>query len=199
MKNLDIGENIGLGFNKAINNAWFFVAFFIFTFFATIAFMNSFGISSFSDTAFFIIAIIFYYIIFIGIYKISLGLLKNKKVDLKKTDDLPLVLNKFILALTMYFAIVFMGLIFFIVPGIIAMIKYQFVPFIILDEKDIGIRQAFRKSNSLASGVHWNLLWFLIISDLFNLAGFMFFGIGLIITIPSMIIAKAGIYKELIK
>ncbi len=199
MKNLDIGENIGLGFNKAINNAWFFVAFFIFIFFATIAFVNSFGISSFSDTAFFIIAIIFYYIIFIGIYKISLSLLKNKKVDLKKTDDLPLVLNKFILALTMYFAIVFIGLIFFIVPGIIVMIKYQFVPFIILDEKDIGIRQAFRKSNSLTSGVHWNLLWFLIISDLFNLAGFMFFGVGLVITIPSMIIAKAGIYKELIK
>lgn len=199
MKNFNIGENIGLGFNKTINNAWFFVAFFIFIFLATIALINSFGISSFSDTAFFIIAIIFYYIIFIGIYKISLGLLKNKKVDLKKTDDLPLVLNKFILALTMYFAIVFIGLIFFIVPGIIAMIKYQFVPFIILDEKDIGIRQAFRKSNSLASGVHWNLLWFLIISDLFNLAGFMFFGMGLIITIPSMIIAKAGIYKELIK
>ncbi|NMB47313.1 hypothetical protein GYA01_00555 [Patescibacteria group bacterium] len=95
------------------------------------------------------------------------------------------------MAITIYFAFVFLGLMFFIIPGIIVMVKFQFVPFIILREKDIGIREAFSKSNSLAKFRHIKLFQLLVVLGLINLIGFMIFAI----TIPATISAKAFIYE----
>lgn len=204
-KNFNIGENIGFGFDRALKNVWFFIAFFLVLFIST-SFFSMFdnyqvpGILGFIlDFIISAAGFLFSYIFFLFLYKISLYLIDNVKINIKELDESLHVFVKFILTTLMYWFFVCLGMILFIVPGVIVMIKYQFAPLIVLDEKEIGIREAFHKSNVLASGVQWKLFWFSLICDFLNFAGLIFFFVGFLITAPTTIIAKVRIYKELKK
>ena len=177
MKVLDIRQSIVFGFKNLRKFLFLFL-------FIPLLFLSKycFGISHFLDNIFFGLFLIIFYIALFCVYKIAL----NEK-------NVLYLFSKFVMAITIYFAFVFLGLMFFIIPGIIVMVKFQFVPFIILKEKDIGIREAFSKSNSLAKFRHIKLFQLLVVLGLINLIGFMIFAI----TIPATISAKAFIYEEI--
>ncbi|MDD3919011.1 MAG: hypothetical protein PHX52_00330 [Candidatus Pacebacteria bacterium] len=204
-KNFNIGENIGFGFDRTLKNVWFFVGFFIVLFISSAFFsmLDDYKLSGIigfiSEFIISISGFLFSFILFLFLLKISLNLIENVKINFKEINESLNVFLKFVLTVLTYWLIVFVGLIFFIVPGVILMIKYQFAALIVLDEKDVGIREAFRKSNVLASGVQWKLFWFSIISDFVNFAGLIFFFVGFLITAPTTIIAKTRIYRELKK
>lgn len=205
-KNFNIGENLGFGFDKTFKNILFFAIFFL-VFFIITSFFSAIGkyelpgfLGMFMSFIISLSGFLASYIFFMLLLKTSLTLISNQKVNLKEVnkDLLPLLL-KFILTTLLYWFIVLVGTVFLIIPGVILMIKYQFASLIILDEPEIGIREAFHKSNVLASGVQWKLFWFSIISDFLNFAGLIFLLIGFIFTGPTTIIAKTRIYKELKK
>jgi len=203
MKNFNIGENIGFGLDKTLNNFSFFALVFLLIFVLMIgsSFVKDFSFFYFLDFSinviFFAISLLISLIFIIGLYKIALFLTKKEKVEIKETDLLLPVFPKFALTVFAYNIIVFLGLIFFIVPGIIFLIKYQFASFIVLNEKNTGIREAFSKSSFLASSLYLKLFLFEIFLAFVNLTGFLCFGFGLLITIPTTIIARAKVYKEL--
>jgi len=203
MKNFNIGENIGFGLDRVLNNLVFFVFVFLSIFILMMGFSYvdpsslPFFIAFTSNVILFIIYLLLSLVFFIGLYKIALSLTTKEKVEIKETDDLLPVFPKFVLTVFTYNLIIFLGLICFIIPGIIFLIKYQFAPFIVLNEKNVGIRESFKKSSSLTSSLCWKLFFFELILGFVNFTGLLCFGLGLLITLPTTIVARAKIYKEL--
>lgn len=103
---------------------------------------------------------------------------------------------RFILGNILYMLLVFAGFMLLIVPGLIWMIKYQYVPYLIVD-KDSPIGGAFSESGRITSGVKWPLFWFLVLLGLINIAGALVFLVGLFATIPTTMIAIAYVYRKL--
>lgn len=106
------------------------------------------------------------------------------------------LLFKFIKGYFLYALIIFAGLLLLVVPGIIWMIKYQYILYFIVD-KESGAIDALRKSGEITDGVKWKLFVFLLLLGLINIAGALFFLIGLFATIPTSIVAMANVYRKL--
>jgi len=103
---------------------------------------------------------------------------------------------KFAAGYILYSLLVAAGLILFIVPGVVFMVKYQYVVYFIAD-KNADISKAFQKSSAITSGIKWELFVFLILLSLINMAGVICFFVGLIVTIPVTMVAMAYVYRKL--
>lgn len=106
------------------------------------------------------------------------------------------LLFKFVKGYFLYALIVTAGFLLLIVPGIIWMVKYQYILYFIVD-KESGAMDALRKSGEITDGVKWKLFAFLLVLGLINMAGALFFLIGLFATVPTSIVAMAHVYRKL--
>ena len=89
------------------------------------------------------------------------------------------------------------GLILLIIPGIYLAIKYQFFSFLIVD-KNMGIMESFKKSEEMTQGVKMNLLLFSLALAGINILGALVFLVGLIVTIPTTVMATVYVYRKLL-
>ncbi len=103
---------------------------------------------------------------------------------------------KFLKGYFLYALIVFAGFLLLIVPGIIWGIKYQYIVYFIVDE-EVGPIEALKKSAEITDGVKWQLFGFFFLLGLINMAGAMFFLIGLFATVPTSIVAMAYMFRKL--
>lgn len=94
------------------------------------------------------------------------------------------------------FLLVLAGFILLIIPGIYWALKYQFVPYILVDQK-CGIMDAFTLSSQLTKGKKWKLLGFNLTLFGIILLGILCFFMGLLIAVPLIGLAEAYIYREL--
>lgn len=98
---------------------------------------------------------------------------------------------------------VVVGLVAFLVPGIIVAIMTSLSSFILMDEKnDVAWNSkafwhAITESKRLTSGEKWDLLVFFAVVLAMNVLGALAFGVGLLITVPVTCIALAHIYDAL--
>lgn len=90
--------------------------------------------------------------------------------------------------------IVAVGTILLIVPGIIWGLTYMFAPYVFVDQK-LGVMDSLKRSGEITKGRKWELFGFVILLMLINMAGALVFGIGLVITIPVVMIAYAKAYR----
>ncbi len=104
--------------------------------------------------------------------------------------------SRFVAGNLLYLLIVMTGSILLVVPGLIWAVKYQFVPFLIVDRK-AGVAEAFRESGRLTRGSKWNLTAFFILAAGINLLGFLALAIGLFTTLPATLLAWAFVYRQL--
>jgi uncharacterized membrane protein len=93
----------------------------------------------------------------------------------------------------MMFAI---GLILLIVPGFLVWATFGLYPFFILD-KSLGPIEALKKSAKATRGARGHLFLFFLACVGINLLGLLFFGVGLLITVPMTLIALAVIYRKM--
>lgn len=93
--------------------------------------------------------------------------------------------------------ITIVGLVLFIIPGIIAAVVYFFVPILIVDRK-LDVIEAFKESALITKGHRLHLLAFLAISLLLNFIGVLVLVVGLLVTVPMTFFAGIYIYKRLI-
>lgn len=131
-----------------------------------------------------------------GIIKIGLKFasgLKAKIADLFSAYD---VIFTYFFASVLYGLIVAGGLILFIIPGIMWAVRFNLYSYLILDKK-MGALAALKESSRLTAGVRWDLLGFIILAALLNLAGFAALIIGLLFTVPTTLVAHASIYRKL--
>ena len=133
----------------------------------------------------------------LGLIKISLNFVDNKKSQIIDLFTTHRPVFKFFAASILYGIVVFTGIILLIVPGIIWAIKFQFFSFLIVD-KEIGPMEALKKSSQITTGAKWNLFVFGITLIWINILGALLLGIGLLITIPMTMVAQAYVYRKLL-
>ena len=134
----------------------------------------------------------------LGIYKLSLEIIDNKPI---KAMDIFVSLEVYWKAFVAYvitqiISIVWLALL--IVPGIIFTIRFAFAPYIIIETK-LSPWKALKKSWYMTKWLSRDILALNIILWLINLLWMTALFVGLLRTIPLLLIAYAYLYKEIIK
>ncbi len=88
------------------------------------------------------------------------------------------------------------GLILFIVPGVIFGLMFMFATFIVI-ERELGPIEAMKESGRITRGYKWQLLGFVAVLMLVNLLGVLALVVGLLVSIPVSTLAFVHIYRIL--
>jgi len=134
----------------------------------------------------------------VGIALYCLEIYKGKNVGLET------IFSRFngfkpIIFILIYILIVFLGLILLVVPGIILGLMYSQIFFILADDPDIGVIEAFNLSNKMTKNNMWQFFMLNLEALLYFIAGVFTFFIWWIWLLPRYSIAYAGFYEELKK
>jgi uncharacterized membrane protein len=133
----------------------------------------------------------------IGMIKIVLRIIdKNKEGKVSELFIYTSYLSKYIIASLMYAGIILVGLLLFIVPGIIWAVRYQFVFYLIID-KHLLPGDALRKSKEITTGLIGKIFLFNLLTLGINALGLITL-VGILITSPITMIAYAHLYRKLI-
>ncbi len=135
--------------------------------------------------------------IMVGYAKFNLDLIDGNKPRIRTLFSRFGQIFTMIWARILVFLHVFVGLIFFIVPGIIALYQYVMVPFVLADNPGLTAREALRESKRIMKGNKWRYfcltLGFVGWSILATFTG----GVGYYVLIPYMQAAYAGFYRSI--
>jgi len=104
---------------------------------------------------------------------------------------LPFALGTFLVSL-----MTGVGLILFIFPGIYLMMKYMFVPYLILD-KNMGVKESLKASGQMTQGIKWQLFAMYIAVLALNILGLIAFVVGIIVTSFVTSLAYILLYEDL--
>jgi uncharacterized membrane protein len=104
---------------------------------------------------------------------------------------------KIVLANLIVVALVILGLVMLIIPGIIILVRLAFVPYLVMD-KDMEPMQAVEKSWQLTRGYGWKIFWMAILSFFILIAGLLVFFVGIIISFMWIHSAFATLYQSII-
>ena len=86
-----------------------------------------------------------------------------------------------------------------VVYGVYMSLRYLLVPYVLVDDEQISIGRAFKKTAHLTDGVKWKLAQLLIISIIINIIGSIPASIGLLISLPISYLALLIAYRKLLK
>ena len=101
------------------------------------------------------------------------------------------------IAFFLYFLVVLVGVIFFIVPGIIFAMMFAQVPYILRDDENIGVIDALKKSANMMKG-HKIQLFLLYLSFIgWAILAILTLGIGYLFLFPYMYTTVAHYYEDL--
>jgi uncharacterized membrane protein len=133
-----------------------------------------------------------------GLIRISLRLVDGRPPRYGELFGDLMTFWRYVAGNLLFLLIIIGGLLLLVIPGIIWSIKYQFAPFLIVD-RNFGIKEAFRESAGITSGVKWDLFLFFLMVMGINLLGLMAFVIGLFITLPATMVAYTFVYRKLLE
>jgi uncharacterized membrane protein len=135
-------------------------------------------------------------LISMGVIRIALKIVDGKPVetaDLFQRADQAL---PYFIASVIVGIMVGIGFIFLIIPGIYLAITFGFFGYNIVD-KEHGIVESIEQSAAITRAQKGDLFVFGVALLLFNLAGAIALGIGLLITVPVSMLALAYVYRKL--
>jgi uncharacterized membrane protein len=202
MKKFSIAEALKFGWNTAINHIGFFVPAMIGSFIVLLAPQFILGVVTNHNHAN-PIAGIFSLINFVLGVMIGLGFIKS---CLKLMDGAEAGLSDFIPTSKQFWTFVSasivcviavgIGLILFIIPGIILGIAFRFYPFFIVD-KNMGPIESIKASYAATKGSWLDIFLLLVIDVLIVFVGAVLLGIGLFLAIPIVLMTQAYVYRKL--
>ncbi|MDD3050331.1 MAG: hypothetical protein PHR06_04230 [Candidatus Cloacimonetes bacterium] len=131
----------------------------------------------------------------IGFVQNVLNLAKNEPYDFKAFMPQPGVFLNYLLAMIIVNVIVFIGLLLFVIPGIILGLMFSMVPFLILDQK-MGAMEAIKESMNLTKGHKMDIFFGYFISNLL-ISVISIFVITLVFTIPMSFFVTSYPYLRL--
>lgn len=135
-----------------------------------------------------------------GLFLIGKVLLLEKKFNFELVIEYFKDLNhafKLVGASLLLGLIVSVGLILFIIPGIIFAYQFSQVIYILSENKDLGIWDAFKKSREMMNGYKFNLFVFHLSFIGHYLLGIITFGIYLLYVMPYIQVAQYNYYLHL--
>jgi uncharacterized membrane protein len=203
-----IGEVINSAWQKLIQNIWYFVGIaIVYTLINLSPEILSFLVEGLSDRVkvggiyiglvsvmlfvFFVLQII----TSLGIINIALLSVDNKETRFSSLFNVMPVFLNYIAGSILYVIIIWVGLILFIIPGIIWQIKFGLFPYYILE--GAGPIEALKKSGQVTYGSKWRIFALILVLILINIVGAILFFVGLVITIPLSILTMASVYRKL--
>jgi uncharacterized membrane protein len=132
----------------------------------------------------------------VGIALYCLEIYKGKEVNLL------MIFSRFngykpIIFILLYSLIVVLGLILLVVPGIILGLMYSQVFFILADDPDVGVIEAFNMSSKMMKNNMWQLFMLNLEAILYFIAGVFTLFIWWIWLIPRYSVAYAGFYEAI--
>jgi len=200
-KVFSIGDSLSYGWDKFKKHYAFLIGILILIFFINLI-MGIFS-SIFEETfpvldlIFNILTLVISFFLTIGTINIYLKIYDEKQPSIHDLYDVtPSLFFRCLLAAILVGLIVLVGLLLFIIPGIIIIIMLQYFIYIIVD-KDLDSIESIKESRRITSGYKWDLLLLYIVLAGLNLLGILCFGIGLLVTIPVSSLAYIYVYKKL--
>ncbi len=190
LKKVVIGDALEFGWSAVKAHVGFFIGIFLFC-----AVLSAIAGSSHSIVTKVILGLLIGGIN-LGYIKLAVDIVEEKAPEFKELFSCFSLLLKYIIAAILYFVVVSIGLVLFIIPGVIWAVQFGFYPFVIVKER-LGPFSALRKSSEITSGVKGRLIVFAIALFGINLLGLIAFGVGVIITIPLSVIAAAHVFHQL--
>lgn len=132
----------------------------------------------------------------IGLINVYLKLHDTNSADYPDLYTKLRLVGKVILSSLLYGLIITVGLILFIIPGFIFMIKYLFFSYLIVD-KDLNPIEALKESSRLTKGHRWQLFLLALSMALLNLLGTLLAFVGLLFTVPISMLVMTQAYRQL--
>ena len=135
-----------------------------------------------------------------GLLLVSRQVLKGEEIQLEVIftyfKDLEHALKIFLVGILVSI-IVFVGLILFIIPGIIFALRYAQAIFIMSENKDMDVMEALRESQRMMDGYKMDLFIFGLSFIGHYLLGFITFGIYLLYALPYIMLSSHNYYLHL--
>lgn len=135
----------------------------------------------------------------LGYIKFVLNIIDKKEAKIEQLFNGANTINhfvSFVVVSLLASALIGLGTIFLIIPGIILSVGLLFAQYIAAEEK-AGIFESLKESWHGTKGNRWKIFWFMVVVAFFNIFGFLALVIGLIITIPMTSIMYARLYRTL--
>lgn len=203
-RKFSIGEAMSFGWNAMKQNYWFLLGVGLIYIVAS-GISNAFLPGDVFKTQPLMIAryivgfalVILLVIMQLGFVKIGLLLADGKDVSFGVLVSQWRNALKFFIARFLLSLIVIAGLILLIVPGIILGLRLQFVGYAIAD-KGMGPFAAMAHSWRVTRGQTWDLLLLGLVSVGTNILGFLVIIVGLTVSIPVTMVARAHVYRRLV-
>ncbi|MCD7945512.1 MAG: DUF975 family protein [Clostridiales bacterium] len=92
-----------------------------------------------------------------GYTSYALGVVRGEQPGYGELFSRFYMAGKIILATVLEFCFIFLWTLLLVVPGIIAAYRYRLVPYFLLDDPDISVLEAFRRSKASMHGRKWEL------------------------------------------
>lgn len=199
-KKFSKSEAIKFGWEITKENFWFFAGIVVVIF--LIGFLPGIGeyLKPKSSMLIFLLNLLSFVlglIVSMGVIKISLKFYDRAKIEFKDLFSQYPLFFKMLGGVILYDLIVGVGLLLFIVPGIIWAIKFWFYDYFIVDKK-AGPIEALKRSSNITKGVKWDLFLFVLLLSIINLAGALVFLVGLFVTLPTTLMAITFVYRKLL-
>lgn len=132
----------------------------------------------------------------LGITNLALRIHDGKPVEFTHLfDTVPLALW-FMLANILMFIVVGMGLLLFVIPGIIIAIRLFFIAFVMVDENANAL-DAFQRSWDVTRGYAFDVFLFVLLVFVINFFGLLLLGVGFLVTAPLTTLAAAYVFRTL--
>lgn len=135
----------------------------------------------------------------LGFIRFILNIVDEKE---RKVEDLFRGANSvehflfFIVVVMLYTALIGLGTVLLVIPGIVALVGFVFAQYLIAEEKS-GIFESLKESWNMTSKNRWKIFWLMIVVLFFNIFGALALVIGLFITVPMTYLIYARLYREL--
>ena len=105
---------------------------------------------------------------------------------------------KVIVTYLLYGILVTVGIMLFIIPGIILAFAYALVPYLLVDEPDLSIGDTFKRSRLLMKGHKFDLFYLELSFIGWALLGILTLGIGYLWLIPYIYTSVGVFYKDVV-
>jgi uncharacterized membrane protein len=132
-----------------------------------------------------------------GILSFFLNLIRSEQLSIKLLfSQLPRLIPFFLLYLLVGIFILLWSLL-LIIPGIIASLRYSLAFYIMVDNPEIGAREAINRSKEMMRGQKWKYFKLLLSFIGWYLLCIVTIGIGFLWLIPYVYAAQAAFYEDL--
>ncbi|HEY6532456.1 MAG TPA: hypothetical protein VIY72_09140 [Acidimicrobiales bacterium] len=197
---VDIGGAISYGWNKFTQNAGPLIVAILFIWVATIV-LTVIGIpigrgGLIVQLIWNIVVVVVSAVLSMGIVRMALAVVNGQTLEMSMAVPGGPMLVSYAITGILVGLMIGVGLVFCIIPGLIAAAFFLFAHFAVLDE-NLQPGDAIKRSIELVKPQFGSVFGFMIVAFLINLVGAILCGLGLLVTWPLTIVAGAYIYKGL--